>query len=473
MFSEKIHLIDIFFISCILLGFTFLPLTPFNNFLIGFDSQVFITCSSLIQKGWIMYRDIFDHKGPFVYLYDLIGLNIWGIHGIWIMAILFHSISTYYYYKISHLITNSTWSSKITAVFIFFIQLLYGEDNTAELISMPFLTYSVYTMLTCLYKNKELKKKTVILLASFFAIVFFVKPNFAACTVFLAISIMVKIAIQGKWNLFHQYLICLILGFSLITIPIIAYFYYNNALYDFINTYFIFNFKYSSDTSTFSRLKSFITLFCTMPCSILIWGFTIGSIWYLIKSKKIKDLLFSFSWLLFTAFLNLGLSGFPYRHYILPLLPVSCIFIALFWQNKSKNAQVLGILFLCLNILYYIRARYSEFNYGKPYIKELNYLTNVTKNYTKENDVITLYNTRHPYLHVTSNRMPSSKYIYQYPPFRFAPKLKKEYFNDIQQKKPKLIITNEGNLGDIKHLLGEYEQIKDTHSELLLYKRKK
>ena len=60
-------------------------LNPFGNGKSSTDSSVFRTVAMMMDKGYMPYRDSFDHKGPLLYIIDYVGMKISYTHGIWII----------------------------------------------------------------------------------------------------------------------------------------------------------------------------------------------------------------------------------------------------------------------------------------------------------------------------------------------------------------------------------------------------
>ena len=66
----------------------------------GTDSSVFRTVAMMMDRGYVPYRDTFDHKGPFIYILNWLGMQISYYRGIWLIefAALFGTFL--YMYKI-------------------------------------------------------------------------------------------------------------------------------------------------------------------------------------------------------------------------------------------------------------------------------------------------------------------------------------------------------------------------------------
>lgn len=453
----------------------FSPLSPWMDAVPDFDSQVFLTCSKLINDGWVMYRDIFDHKGPFIYLYDLAGWKLGGTWGVWLLALFFHGISWYYYDRMAYRITRSRQTAHLTSLFVILMQIQLGEDNTVELVCMPFLTYTVSVLIHHIRNGKPLKKQRATAMAACFAVVLLVKPNFAACAVFPALYVLIRTVLQKKWKLTGTYLLCLAAGMALVLIPVWGYLAANGALKAFVDTYLIFNFRYSSVVSLPMRTESFFRLFVFTPMSLLACFFGAGATLQLIRKKEYRKVIFLIAWMLFTAILNLGLSGFAYRHYIVPVIPVWCVFIALYWKNAGERLRKAGWLCMLGSVLVYGRGCWLNVRIlcdpGRN--QEMYRVAETIKEHSAPEDRIALYDAP-PYLYVLSQRKPATRYIYQYPPFSMKEELKEEFFEDIYRNRPKmLVVAPELEQEFARSFRKEYQRIHLPESGFRIFKRKK
>lgn len=453
----------------------FSPLSPWMDAVPDFDSQVFLTCSKLINEGWVMYRDIFDHKGPFIYLYDLAGWKLGGTWGVWLLALFFHGISWYYYDRMAYRITRSRQTAHLTSLFVILMQIQLGEDNTVELVCMPFLTYTVSVLIHHIRNGRALKKQKAVAMAACLAVVLLVKPNFAACAVFPALCLLIRTAWQRDWKLVGAYLLYLTAGMALVMIPVWGYLAANGALKDFIDTYLIFNFRYSSVVSLPMRAESFFRLAVLTPMSMLTCFFGAGAILQLIRKKEYPKVLFLSGWMLFTAILNLGLSGFAYRHYIVPVIPVSCVFIALFWKNAGERLRIAGWLCMLGCLLVFGRGCWLNVKIlcAPERNNEMYHVAETIKEHSGPEDRIALYEAP-PYLYVLSQRKPVTRYIYQYPPFSMKEELRKEFLEDIYRNRPQmLVMAPEQEKEFTKSFRNEYQRIHLPESGFLIFKRKK
>lgn len=91
------------------------PSSIFSKQITETDSSVFLLMANILKSGGKMYVDCFDHKGPILYLINLLGICINKKWEIWIIEILFMQIGIIFFYKITKL-NGSKKASSIFAV---------------------------------------------------------------------------------------------------------------------------------------------------------------------------------------------------------------------------------------------------------------------------------------------------------------------------------------------------------------------
>ena len=109
----------------------------------GTDSVVFLYIGRIILNGGIPYRDAFDHKGPLVYLLDAAGLAAGGVFGVWLLELLFLTVSTIFAYKTARLFAAPP-AALFTAVVATLWYTARCDSNFCETWSVPFLLTALY-----------------------------------------------------------------------------------------------------------------------------------------------------------------------------------------------------------------------------------------------------------------------------------------------------------------------------------------
>ena len=137
-----------FFGAILFLAFVFSFQCSNNLFHIGndfTDSSVFKYVARVIENGGMPYRDTFDHKGPLIYILNLVGLKFGECRGIWGVefATLFLTFAAMY--KIAYLKSKSKILSFMALLFAGSALFKYFEGgNYTEEYAMPFIAVSIY-----------------------------------------------------------------------------------------------------------------------------------------------------------------------------------------------------------------------------------------------------------------------------------------------------------------------------------------
>ena len=84
------------------------PLCPWIQGESTTDSSVFQTVAMMMRKGYMPYKDTFDHKGPLTYFLNYVGTLISPNYGIWCIEFVSLTITIWAIYKISCLLCTPT-----------------------------------------------------------------------------------------------------------------------------------------------------------------------------------------------------------------------------------------------------------------------------------------------------------------------------------------------------------------------------
>ncbi len=224
------------------------------------DANAFFTVGKAMANGMIPYRDVFEQKGPLLYLIHALAYLIsrTSFTGVYILESVSAAVTAAFIYKTSRLYTEKWQSVIVSAVSLLFIVMsfcFYVGDSAEEFV-LPFIAVSLYYMLR-FFKNPDENE---------------LKWNDYMFTGFLVGCVaMIKFTLIGFWfawmgilmlyTLFSQKKIVKVFtsvaaffaGVIIAVIPWVVYFYLNGALKDFIDVYFVIN------ASAYGNHNSFIT----------------------------------------------------------------------------------------------------------------------------------------------------------------------------------------------------------------------
>ena len=105
----------------------------------GTDSSVFRTVAMYMDSGMMPYKDIFDHKGPLLYIYNWIGWKISQTNGIWFIELVSMFATTFFLYKIARLFTRRIWSLWAVFAALAPLSVYFQGGNFTEEYAMPIM----------------------------------------------------------------------------------------------------------------------------------------------------------------------------------------------------------------------------------------------------------------------------------------------------------------------------------------------
>ena len=140
------------------------PLYAFNDWM---DANIFFTMGRSMLGGRVLYRDVFDHKGPVLYLlYGLAGL-IGGtdFRGVLVLEIIAMTSFLYTGLRTAELLAGrrlSVWWMALPAAGMAASR-AFSHGGSAEELLLPFLAAALYGLVKCLTANRQMPLRTVAL----------------------------------------------------------------------------------------------------------------------------------------------------------------------------------------------------------------------------------------------------------------------------------------------------------------------
>lgn len=307
-------------------------LYPFNNW---DDANCFFTVGKSMFNGVVLYKDIYEQKGPL--LYFIYGVAYLMSHtsfiGAYLIEIAFASVYVFALYKICRLYTGFTSSLVISviALAVSYSSFAFYFGGSAEELCLPLVAIPVYFLLKCFKEGEGKMAWQKTLISGFFAgCVFLIKYTLlsfsATFVLFLIIEFLRRKNYSGLWKAALLY----IGGAAIALFPWIIYFGANGAFGDFYTVYIYNNiFIYGSSGEDFGfftsvRIKirnyfiNFSKVFTFNPMfSVLAF---VGFIWIIfgdrLKSFSMDKVFVPLTCL--AAFLCAFIGGYGY-YYALPI----------------------------------------------------------------------------------------------------------------------------------------------------------
>lgn len=421
------------------------------------DTHVFKYIGYVMSKGFMPYKDVFDHKGPLLFIINCLGVKIRFFRGVWLFELAAVFVSALFTYK-----TIRLWCSKLFSllgVFAIFSILYesFSAGNMTEEYSLPFLCFSCFAFADY-FKTGIINRKRLFALGMSCACVFLLRVNNCALYPVFCFAVIFKCGKEKAYTNLLFFVKWFSLGFVLILFPVLVWLKVNGAFNDFIEQYFVFNKMYSSDENRANFVKK-----CKAYLEFLTTKGMLFSLFVLFLCVKSKKSIFNIANLIFVIFsiYILTISGQTYGHYKITLVPClvypSAIFLSKIQKESYSQAEgfcfyaVLFIfLFNCVpqwkNSVNHILNCYADHKAHKSHFSKPIYDTaEFIKKNTKQDDYISVYGNLN-ILYLLSQRMSVSKYSYQFPIGTINPKYMDEYFDDIKNRPPKIIVIQKNRL---------------------------
>lgn len=308
------------------------PYTSVLNPYYGYDSAVFMVIGKGWSKGFVPYRDLFDHKGPFLYLMNALGFSINdGKLGVLIIQTIFMTATLFLIYKIGRLYLKKVWSWIIVLVFMFLYCAMISEGNMTEEWSLPFTLIPIYLSLSYLGKEKPVDQHPYVysfIYGICFGLHAMIRINNAACLCGLILAFSFLLLRKKQFMKLLTNAGMMIFGIGIAVLPFVLYFYSIGALNDFIYANFVYNLLYASDgSSAKSHFDWLLVAFRLISLPISIWfGY---KLW---KNEKLNtESLICGSCMMVVAAFTMFL-GYGYLHYYLVYVPI--MLVGLSWSIR-------------------------------------------------------------------------------------------------------------------------------------------
>lgn len=330
---------------------------------IKYDSAIFSVMGEGWKNGFIPYRDLFDNKGPVIYLLHII--ISWfgpGKTGLVIMEALFYTISMELIYRMGN-IFKLTVTGKLLATAASFVcyALFIDWGDSVEMWSLPFALLALLVGLNMITKteksnfisnSKERLRRFMqgsFIIGFCFGIISMIRLNNNCIICGLIIGICVQIfsghsEFKEKLKIFGQSALWCIIGVFIAVLPFFIYFAVNGAFSDFLFANFKYNLSYKANWYSKSAIENFYFLWICilLPVSALLYD-----------KRNRSAFFFSSLFIAVCTFLTF-ITGAGYLHYFMMLVPLFAMTVqmALNLCKGKKMFRLTGNLTIALLIIF-------------------------------------------------------------------------------------------------------------------------
>ena len=287
------------------------------------DSSVFLTVGFSWAENLIPYRDIFDHKGPVLYLLNALGFLICNeFYGVLLIEAIFLSINIILFFL---LCDKNKYSFILSLIFIaFYFNKVFEDGNLTEEYAITFNLIAIFIFT----KQYPIRFYSYGFLGG---LLFLLRPNLAAPT--LAVF-FIDFLRSRHYKPVTNILKCAI-GFTAVLLPTAVYFYLEKSLTDFINCFLIFNVKYagiSKQNFLYVEMLHIIkNAYIYIPLTII----------YVLIAKKNFSLFIENLAIFIFSLLMTAISGRSYLHYFMLTIPSILLTIATYIKLYNTDTLVI------------------------------------------------------------------------------------------------------------------------------------
>jgi hypothetical protein len=440
------------------------PSNPNNMTLPSRDSGVFLYVGWRFLNGDIPYRDVWDHKPPLIYFVDALGITLSpdSLWGVWFLQFLFIFFTLFFIYKLLDREFGIYAALAGSLVLTSGLLTILEKGNVTEEYALVFQALCFWLFVNAWKKDFPIHSSFWIGILGGFAFNF--KQTTIGIWITYALFLLVIRLVQRKFPL--KELLSLLAGWLVPSVLLILYLASQNAFIDYWEQAFLYNFVYIGKHEGIRRLiPVFIKGFAYLQNGWVLYLAALGWLAGLGYTWLKRRFLFTQAHpLILIALVNLPIevlfitiSGRSILHYYLTPLPVMAILagtlaytvpflVGKIPQIDSQKVQrwVPGVVLAAI-----LLGQIGQVTYYPSYVRVLSdndyfpVIDYVSKN-TREGDQVLLIGAE-SIVNFLSRREAPTRYVYQYPLALLGRRpMFEEYFNQILENKPVLIIDTRG-----------------------------
>lgn len=467
------------FIACLffLIVFSWTTSPLYGGKFEGTDSAVFKLIGKYWADGYLPYVDLWDQKGPLIHAINAFGYKCIGSDlGIFLFQTSSLYLTVIFVYKSLKLVYAFIPSLLLTCFTLFSLSINFDGGNLVEEYLLPLISISYF----CLLKNIINPKQIVY----FFLFCLFVGLSIAfslftrltnslgvCASEFLFLSLLIY---KRKYKSLLYGLLSTLLGFMIITIPVISYFYYKNALSEMWYGTFEYNLEYATSMSSYNgTLLYFTTNY--LNCFVL----TIIAILLLLKKKVYEGCI----WLT-TAILPLiwFINGAAFAHYGMIVFQYLCISFVLlnyyFTPQKYNNLFIKISIWVIVSIVAMgicIRISYMKNVFIYAYKQKTeSHIERICQKYQINKNDIILYNYPGPEF-IENQIKPGMRFFYLHDfLMSHGSSIEPKMIKSFAESKKKWVIAKYGvNNKRMKEFIEKHYHVIENGDNVVVYKLNK
>ncbi len=265
--------LDIFFIVLLLtlVVLSALYFYPYAMEVPHRDSGIYLYLGKQLLSGKTIYSEIWEHKPPFIFYINALGLLLGGSSGwgVWGLEVAFLSLTV----TISYFTLRSKLdplASLLISTAVYSATFQYISGNFTEEYALLFQAATIFIYFSTWFKKRERLRFLIIGILS--GILFNIKQTYIDVTIAIIIISFIEMIFSGNLKK-YKFLLIMGIGFFIPNLIVFIVMALNGVVRDWWNTAYVFNFAYS-DIGPMERLKALADIFkvnSKYPFFVMVW----------------------------------------------------------------------------------------------------------------------------------------------------------------------------------------------------------
>ena len=322
-------------------------LYPLNDWV---DANCFFTVGKSMMNGVVMYRDLLEQKGP--YLYFLHGLAWLVSHdsfiGVYLIEVLAAAFFLYFSYQSLCLLTSPRqypFLIPIMALAVYTAPSFCHGDSVEEL-SLPLLAYAMWLGLDAICNHKEISPKQFLLIGITSGLIFWSKFTLVGFYIGWYVFPVYRYIKNRNWKALFTSASMIFCGIVIVTLPWVVYFGMHHAISDWLTVYIFENlFSYSSVDTQTSLLSTLQRNILNGMLAVLFSGphiltLIVIGIWYTVHQSRPVALYLVITAACAFTFIYIGGRHYPYYAFALSIFaPPGLLLFIPFYEKISRSIK--------------------------------------------------------------------------------------------------------------------------------------
>ncbi|MBQ9664091.1 MAG: hypothetical protein IJV40_13160 [Oscillospiraceae bacterium] len=473
-------------IVCVCVAFTvgtLLHQYPGTKVPVSTDSSVFLYIGKQMHAGKIPYVDLFDHKGPALYVIQYLGYLIWpgsAAGGVWILETVSYAVTAWLMLKTAA-IAEEDYRSKYLALIMVLIACgfkMYSGGNFTEEHALPWIALSAYIFFLY-FKTGKYTRFQIIALGFSCMVVLLLQGNLITVWVAFIPVILFLLIREKRYLEVGRCILDFTVGMFAAFLPVLIWALHDHFLKAMWEVYILFNFEYSENMAP--GLLGYLDL--TRDTLARIWPALVALVVALIREPKNKFQWLNL-WFLMVSIVLTQVSGRASPYYRLVLFPAVMLpFVGFFdglWRLYGrKRVQRRNDAVVILSCLLLVAAAAGHRYLSNRNNTEEDIVVRYLKEQTTEDDrVLIVGNYAWPY--VAADRTTDNRFFFQWPPIQVSDELYAEFLEELEihpsnvvvlpeNENSKLQIPGEGKIDRALELLEQMGYQREQYDGFRVY----